>query len=86
VDDAPILEMLGLSMSNTGDRARGEAMLRKAVDLYHASDPPGGKREKGALQELAQVLDAEAKHEEAARLWEQTRDFRPRPQKPATRP
>jgi serine/threonine protein kinase/tetratricopeptide (TPR) repeat protein len=85
VDDAPILEMLGLSMSNTGDRSRGEAMLRKAVDLYHTSDPPGGKREKGAMQELAQVLDAEAKHEEAARLWEQTRDFRPRPQTPATR-
>jgi tetratricopeptide (TPR) repeat protein len=71
IGDYPILGYLGLATSNLGDKPGGEQLLRQAVEICKATELPGEHKEWAVMEGLAQVLDAEGRHDEAKVLWDE---------------
>ena len=73
---APVLEHLGIAIANVGELKDAEPPLRKAIKLLETGDDASKSHAMAAMEELAQVLDAQGKHEEAKVLWERSKPFR----------
>jgi len=63
-----VLANLGSSYVETGQRATGEKLLREALAIYSAADPPDESRIAVAQNGLAEVLCVARKYKEAAPL------------------